>query len=162
MNSPITYRSEPTAADIENVREIVVSTGFFFDHEVEVAVELIEERLNKGLEESGYYFLFAESNGQTVAYACYGTIACTVGSYDLYWIATHNDFRGKGIGKELLRQVEYNIKAMGGRAIYIETSAKTQYEPTQRFYDSCGYLREALLKDFYAENDDKIIFSKKV
>jgi len=162
MGSQIAYRTEPTTADIENIREIIVSTGFFFDHEIDVAVELVEERLDKGLDESGYYFLFADTDGKTVAYACYGTIACTVGSYDLYWIATHNDYRGKGIGKDLLCQVENDIKGMGGRAIYIETSAKPQYEPTQKFYDSCRYLREALLKDFYAENDHKIIFSKNV
>ncbi len=162
MGSQIAYRTEPTTADIESIREVIVSTGFFYDHEIDVAVELVEERLDKGLDESGYYFLFADTDGKTVAYACYGTIACTVGSYDLYWIATHNDYRGKGIGKDLLRQVENDIKRMGGRAIYIETSARPKYEPTQKFYDSCGYLREALLKDFYAENDHKIIFSKKV
>ena len=39
--------------------EIVQSTGFFYDHEIEIAVELVTERLTHG-ESTGYYFVFAE------------------------------------------------------------------------------------------------------
>jgi hypothetical protein len=46
--------------DSHNIREIVNSTGFFYNHEVEVAVELLEERLKTGIER-GYYFVFADA-----------------------------------------------------------------------------------------------------
>jgi len=52
----ITWREEPRPSDRKRVREIVVSSGFFSEAEIEVAVELVQERLNKGIE-SGYYFL---------------------------------------------------------------------------------------------------------
>jgi ribosomal protein S18 acetylase RimI-like enzyme len=159
MRNQMSLRAEPSQADIENVRDIIISTGFFQNHEIDVAVELVEERLQKGIE-SGYFFIFVEIDGRTVAYACYGTIPCTIGSWDLYWIATHNNFRGKGIGKKLLAEVEKHIKELGGRTVYIETSLKPQYEPTQYFYDSAGYAREAVLKDFYDVNDHKVIYSR--
>ena len=39
--------------------------------------------------------------GETVVvgYACYGPIACTVASYDLYWIAVDPQFQRHGIGQ---------------------------------------------------------------
>jgi len=155
----ITFRTEVFKADIEAVREIVSSTGFFHDYEVPVAVELVEERLQKGVE-SGYHFVFAEVDGKTAAYSCYGEIPCTNGSYDLYWIVTHNDYRRMGIGKKLLAETEKNIKELGGRGIYVETASKEKYMPTRMFYVQCSYIKEAELKDFYEIGDNKVIYVK--
>jgi ribosomal protein S18 acetylase RimI-like enzyme len=158
MSNNLVYRYNPVRADIKSVEEIVASTGFFLPHEVPVAIELIQERLDKGIE-SGYQFIFVEVNGKTIAYACYGEIPCTKGSFDLYWIVTHNDFRGKGIGKQLLIEVEKQIKVIGGRVIYIETSSKPLYEPTRKFYENYGCKTEAILKDFYDLNDSKYLYT---
>ena len=46
------------------------------------------------------------------------------------------------------------------RQVYIETSNREQYAPTRGFYLRCGYRQEALLKDFYAVGDDKVIYGK--
>jgi len=154
-------RAEVRPSDVETVRAIVVSTGFFAAHEVAVAVELVQERLHRG-PASGYLFIFAELDGRTVAYACYGPVACTVGSFDLYWIVVHNEFRGRGLGRRLLGEVERRVAAGGGRRIYVETSSRDQYAPTRRFYESCGYVAEARLADFYAPGDAKIIYSRQM
>ena len=158
----------------EAIREIVASTGFFHDFEIDVAVELVDERLARGLP-SEYYFLFLDeaATGTPIGYACFGPIACTVGSVDLYWIAVHDDHRGRGLGQLILREAERRIAAglphpthpaeiIRGRRIYIETSAKPQYAPTHSFYTRCGYHAEARFADFYAPGDDKLVFSKKL
>ena len=49
----LSYRLDARADDIARVREIVESTGYFYDHEVDVAVELVEERLARGEKSSG-------------------------------------------------------------------------------------------------------------
>jgi D-alanine-D-alanine ligase len=146
-------------SDLDAVRDIVASTGFFSSAEVDVAVELVQERLTRGVA-SGYHFVFAERAGRTFGYACYGPIACTIGSFDLFWIAVHDDFRGHGLGRLLLRTSEQKIAQAGGRRIYIETSGRPQYEPTQQFYEHCGYTREAVLAEFYAPGDDKVVYCK--
>lgn len=161
IEKTITYREIPIPADKESIREIIESSGFFSSDETDVAVELVEERLTKGVR-SGYYFLFAECDGKIVAYTCFGPIACTAASYDLYWIAVHDDFRGSGIGKELLKRSEAIIAAQGGKRIYIETASREQYEPTRSFYLRCGYHEEAVLKDFYSPGDDKVIYAKAI
>lgn len=155
------FRSEVRESDIETIREIVISTGFFREDEVIVAVELAEERLSKG-KSSGYEFLFLESGGKTVAYSCYGLIPCSLLSYDLYWIVTHNDFRGKGLGSALLNKTEENIHQLGGKAVYIETSSQDKYLPTQNFYLKNRYDLKARFEDFYDIGDDKLVFVKKI
>jgi hypothetical protein len=57
-----------------------------------------------------------------------------------------------------LEQTEQLIRKAGGRQVYIETSNRGQYAPTRDFYLRCGYVQEALLKDFYAVGDDKVIY----
>jgi ribosomal protein S18 acetylase RimI-like enzyme len=157
----VTFREEVRANDPGVVRDIVASTGFFHDHEIDVAVELVDERLQKG-PDSGYLFLFAEQDGRTVGYSCYGEVACTKGSYDLYWIAVHDDLRGRGIGGLLLRQTEERMARLHGRAIWVETSGKEKYLPTRKFYLRCGYQEAAVLQGFYADGDDKVVYVKRL
>ena len=157
LSEPIRFREEVFPSDVETVLDLTTSTGYFSKEEIAVAVELVEERLAKGLR-SGYHFLFAEHGGRVVGYTCFGPIACTVASYDIYWIAVLEDFRGSGIGKRLLDRTEGTIEALGGERIYVETSSRTQYQPTRSFYQRCGYAKEAVLKDFYAPGDDKTVF----
>ena len=78
----ITFRTIPEKRDIQRVMEIVESTKFFYDHEVEIAAELVAERLSQG-ESTGYYFVFAEVDGVTAAYSCYGHIEMTKSCFDL-------------------------------------------------------------------------------
>lgn len=153
------FRYNVLPSDRVTVREIIESTGFFRPDEVDVAVELVDERLAKG-EASGYFFIFAEEEGRVLGYACYGPIACTVGSYDLFWIAVHQDVQGKGLGRALLTESERLIRERAGRHIYIETSGKPQYLPTRRFYERCDYRNIAVLPNFYDAGDDKVILVK--
>ena len=157
--SEVTFRDRVGDDDKDTVRGILESTGFFYPEEIKTAVELVEERLSKG-DSSGYFFLFAEEAGKTIGYACFGPIACTLASYDLFWIAVRGDNRGKGVGKQLLSKSEATIRRMGGRRIYVETSAKDLYAPTRSFYLKAGYRQEAELEDFYGPGDSKVIYVK--
>jgi len=155
----ITYRQNIKPSDLGAILNIVEGSGFFSAAEIDLARELAEDRLDHG-QQSSYQFLFAEDSGQVVGYTCYGLIPATAGSYDLYWIAVSDAMRGRGLGKILLQKTEALIRGMGGKQLYAETSSRDQYAPTQRFYESCHYIPEAILMDFYASGDSKIIYSK--
>lgn len=157
----VTFRTIPGKRDIKRVMEIVESTKFFYDHEVEIAAELVAERLSHG-ESTGYHFVFAEVDGVTAAYSCFGPITMSKTSFDLYWIATHNDFRGKGIGRKLLDETCKQAKEMGCNILIAETSGLEHYAPTRAFYDSNQFDLEARLKDFYAMGDDKLFYTKRI
>jgi len=155
----IKFRTKVLEEDKNNVHDILESSNFFYDFELEVAVELVQEYLDYGIE-SDYIFLFAELEGRTIAYSCFGLIPVTKHSYDLYWIGVHGDFRGSGLGKLLMHETERIIKDLGGKNIYIETSSKEKYLPTQKFYDKCNCELIARIIDFYDEGDDKLLYKR--
>lgn len=159
MKDEIVLRDHVLPSDAGQVRDILLSTGFFSAEEVQMGGELVEERLKKGLA-SGYFFLFAEQNGIVAGYTCYGNIPCTKGSFDLYWIAVRRDRQNMGLGKRLITETERAIMAMGGQRVYIETSSRDIYASTRAFYVKAGYKNEVVLEDFYAPGDGKHIFSK--
>lgn len=153
------WRHDLQAEDPERIRRLVTITGFFNPAEIDVAEELVRERLAKGAA-GGYHFVMAEHYGRLVGYACYGPIAGSANSFDLYWIAVHPDFQRRGLGRRLIRESERLIHRAGGRRIYVDTSQRAEYASTRIFYENSGYRLEALLPDFYAPGDGKAIYCK--
>jgi D-alanine-D-alanine ligase len=153
------FRYEARPQDVEVVRSMTAATGFFHSYEIDVAIELVEDRLEKGTS-SDYSFVFLEKDSRLIGYACYGLIPCTESSYDIYWIVVHPDFKRQGIGRIILTETERLIGKAGGRRIYIDTSQSEKYLSTHAFYQQCGYVIESILKDFYAPGDGKVIFCK--
>ncbi len=153
------FRYEPRPSDVAAIRELVSATRYFHPYEVDVAVELVEDRLAKG-NASEYFFVFYDTDDRLSGYACYGPIACTQNSYDIYWIAVQPDRQRRGIGRIILDETERLIRKAGGYRIYIDTSESETYHSTRAFYLQCGYHIESILKDFYSPGDGKMIFCK--
>jgi len=145
--------------DPERIRYLVQATGFFAPAEIQVAEELAQERLSRG-DASGYHFVMADCGDRLIGYTCYGPIACTLSSFDMYWIAVHPQSQGKGMGRRLIEQTERLIRKSGGTRIYVETSQRPQYDGTRAFYERMDYRREAVVPDFYAPGDGKVIYCK--
>ncbi len=159
LMNKFSFRRQIKSSDIEAIADIVESSGFFSDEEIEIAIELAEEKLDQK-EACSYQFLFAEEEERLIGYTCYGLIPATTASYDLYWIVVAQDLRGHGLGTLLMTETQRLIGLSGGKQIYAETSSRNQYKPTHNFYETCGYKKEAFLKDFYAQGDSKIIYAK--
>ena len=157
--SPLSWRSTPRASDPASVRALVRATGVFYEGETEVAEELAEEWVECG-EASGYHFLFAEVDGVMAGYSCFGPISLTWKRYDLYWIATHPDWQGKGIAREILHLSERRMRELGAVRAYVETSSRDVYLPARIFYERSLYRQEAEFKDFYNDGDHKIVYGK--
>ncbi|MBK5208140.1 MAG: GNAT family N-acetyltransferase [Flavobacteriaceae bacterium] len=156
------FRKQLKESDILAVKEILNSTGFFYDFEVEIAAELAQENFAKGEELSGYIFIIVEKDRKPVAFACYGKTPCTADSFDLYWIAVHQNQKGSGIGKILMKMIEEDVKKLGGKNIWIETAGRILYNPTRKFYENYGCELIAELPEFYGKDDSKIIYLLKV
>ncbi len=152
-------RSELRPEDRAPLIELLRSTGFFNAQELEVALELVDDRLAHG-PRSHYRFLVLEEEGTVVGYACWGVIHGTQASADLYWIAVRPDHQGRGLGGTLMEAAEGWMAQEGRVRVYLETSTRPQYEPTRAFYVRCGYRVVAELPDFYAPGDGKAIYFK--
>lgn len=149
-------------SDGELIQSLTARVELFEPEEITVVSELWQEYLQKGADESGYYFLLAVEDENLLGFACYGPRPLTSGTFDLYWIAVDSQFRNRGIGKKLLYAVEQDVKKLGGRILVAETSGKESYTPTRKFYQSAGYQAEAQIRDFYNEGDDLVIFTRRL
>lgn len=157
----IQWRDFVRAEDEGRIRGLVAATGFFTPDEIEIAAELVAERISKGAP-SGYEFVTAEIGDTLVGYACYGPIAGSDISHDLYWIAVQPEWRGRGIGELIMRRVEQAVGEKGGRQLYADTSSSTKYAATRAFYLAQGFKQSALLENFYRKGDGKVIFEKRL
>ena len=146
--------------DLLRIEEILKSTSFFYDFEIETALEIAGETLEKGSEASGYYWLRAADESGIIAFANYGKNSFSTHSWDLYWIAVHQDARNKKLGSKMLLEIENDVRSHGGKILWIETSGRPLYAPTEAFYQRNGYTLQASLKDFYGPGDPKQIYSK--
>jgi ribosomal protein S18 acetylase RimI-like enzyme len=155
----LTLRRSLEPADREPLEALIRATGFFNPEEIDVALELVDDRLANG-ESSHYRFLVGELDNRVAGYVCWGPIPGTIASADLYWIVVHPDFQGQGAGAALLRAAEEWMAAAGRTRVYVETSTRPQYLPTRAFYAACGYEIVSELVDFYAPGDGKATFLK--
>ena len=155
----IVFRDTLVDGDRDRIRALAEATGFFHAPEIDIAVELVGERLARGAA-SGYEFVLAEQRDELVGYTCFGRIPGTQSSFDLYWIAVHPGQQGRGLGRLLGAETERRVRAMGGTRVYAETSSRPQYLSTRAFYERVGYKLAEVLEDFYAPGDGRATYLK--
>ncbi len=163
MNRYMTKVSKGISAeDRKHIEEILRSTDFFYEFEIQTALEIADDTISKGTEKSGYYWMKVTDEEGFVAFANYGKNAFSTHSWDLYWIAVHQNSRNKKLGSLLLKEIENDVKINGGKILWIETSGRPLYASTEGFYLRNGYALQASLKDFYGPGDPKQIYSKEL
>lgn len=163
--------SAPAAADValaplsrehrDDVRTILEGTGFFREDEVATALEVLDAYFAHPEQDYTAVGAFTHS-GELLGYVCFGPTPCTLGTWDLYWIAVAAPAQGTGVGTVLLEEVEGRLARQRARLVLIETSSQPMYEPTRRFYLRHGYPEVARVPDFYSEGDDRVIYAKRI
>ena len=141
---------------------LLVSVDHFNKSESDCALELIDIYLENPTQTDYHVEVAEDAQARLRAYACWGPVPLTQGTYDLYWIATHPDSRGLGFGKALIAFVERKVMENSGRLLVAETSAKQSYEGTIAFYHRLGFEAASHIKDFYDVGDDRLIFIKRL
>ncbi len=149
-----------TGADRERIEAITRSAGLFREDEIQVALEVLDEAVS-GSPRNTYSVLGAEREGSLAGWICWGPTPCTLGTYDLYWMAVHRALQGSGIGTALLGEMERRLAGVA-RLIVIETAGRAEYAGTRAFYQSRGYTPMSVVPDFYAPGDDQVVFVKRV
>jgi ribosomal protein S18 acetylase RimI-like enzyme len=80
--------------------------------------------------------------------------------WNLLMIAVDPARHGAGLGTALMRTVEQQLGDEGARILLVDTSGSDPFKRTRSFYDMLQYEREARIRDYWAEGDDKITFRK--
>jgi ribosomal protein S18 acetylase RimI-like enzyme len=150
-----------TEADTPHLLELTEGTGVFKPHEIEALNEVLSD-YHGGAQELGHIAVTYEDKGRILGYAYYAPAAMTDRTWYLYWIAVKRDIHAKGIGSKLLRHAEDDIRQRKGRVLFIETSSLPHYELTRKFYLKHGYEITGVLRDYYSDGDDMVVFRKKL
>jgi len=151
--------SEPEERDA--ILAIVAQTGAFRPEETAVAREVLDAALSAG--PSGHYQSYSALAGaRVVGWVCFGPTPCTQGTFDLYWVAVDPRGQGRRVGTTLVTHAERLAVLRGARMMVVETAGRESYDAARRFYRKLGYQEHARVADFYAPNDDKVVYVKRL
>jgi ribosomal protein S18 acetylase RimI-like enzyme len=146
-----------TPADRGAIEAFSRAIPLFRPDEIEIALEVLDTSFKP--EQRDYTTLGAELDGRLVGWICWGPTPCTLGTYDMYWVAVDPSVQGAGVGSLLVAEMERRLVDQA-RLIVVETSGRREYGPTRAFYMGRGYRIAAKVPDFYAAGDDQVIFVK--
>jgi Acetyltransferases len=144
------------AADRAAVERLTRASGLFREDEIPVAVEVFHAA---AAGDPSYTALAAEIDGRVAGWICWGPTPCTVGTWDLYWMAVDPSLQGSGVGTALIREMEHRLAGLA-RVIVVETAGRADYAGTRAFYEARGYRAVATIPDFYAPGDDQVVYLK--
>jgi ribosomal protein S18 acetylase RimI-like enzyme len=111
---------------------------------------------------AGHRAVALEAARKVLGFAYFAAAAMTDRTWSLWWIVVDHEVQAGGLGGELLRYVEDEVRAAAGRQLLIETSSLPKYQLTQKFYLKYGYSQVAVVPDYYAEGDDMLFFAKRM
>ena len=71
-------------------------------------------------------------------------------------IAVHSDFQRRHIGSALIEHVKNRLQSQNIQRIYLEVSEKNK--STQQLYESMGFQKEGLRRDYYAKGEHAFLY----
>jgi ribosomal protein S18 acetylase RimI-like enzyme len=150
-----------TRADIPELITLTEGTKVFKPHEIEALGEVLDDYFAVN-HQHGHVAVTWEQEGKILGFAYYAPAAMTDRSWYLYWIAVRSQVQAKGIGAKMLHHAEQDIRRQNGRVLFIETSSLPHYDKTRKFYERQSYELTGVLRDYYSDGDDMVVFRKKL
>jgi len=145
------------ATDRDRIEAITRGVALFRDDEVPIALEVFDAAVAG---DSSYTAVVAAGErDEPIGWICWGATPCTLGTYDMYWVAVDPAAQGAGVGTRLVDEMERRL-AGSARMIIVETAGRPDYAGTRAFYTARGYREAAVIPDFYAPGDDKVVYLK--
>lgn len=146
-----------TQSDIYKIKKVIDSCELFPSEYLD---EMISDYFkNPNTEDIWYTYIDKES---PIAIGYCVPEKMTDGTYNLLAIGVLKESQGKGIAGEMMKYIELVLKQKNGRILIVETSSDDAQIAARNFYKKIGYAQEAVIRDFWKEGEDKIIFWKKI
>lgn len=151
----------PQPTDADSIARVAENSGVFTPAELAVVREMVAAFFHPDPRDDHAFVIYRNGNPLSVeGFACYGPTPLTERVWDLYWICVERAQQSKGIGSQLLQEIEAHLRAQHARAIYLETADSEAYRPARDFYERHCYERVAHIADFYAPGEGKVIYRK--
>lgn len=144
-------------SDVESLKEVLDSIELFPS---EMLDDMIADYFTNP--ESQDIWFTAEENGKPISIGYCAPEKLTEGTYNLYAIGVRGDIQGKGTGRQMMDFIEDHLRQNGQRILIVDTSGTEAFQLTRKFYENLNYTKEAVIRDFWEEGDDKVIYWKKL
>ncbi len=146
-----------SANDLPDLKEVLDSIDLFPSDMLE---DMISDFLDNP-ETEDIWFTEVE-NDKPISIGFCAPEKLTEGTYNLYAIGVRSDLQSSGTGSRMMAFIENYLKGKGHRILIVDTSGTDAFESTRRFYEKLGYDKEAVLRDFWADGDDKVVYRKRL
>jgi len=144
-------------SDIDGLKKVVDSSELFLSEYLD---EMISDYLNNP-ETQDIWFTNIDDNIPTAIGYCVPE-KLTNGTYNLLAIGVSQDSQRSGVATEMMSYIEKLLKQKDGRILIVETSSDDAQIGARKFYEKIGYTQMAVIKDFWNDGEDKIVFWKKL
>ncbi len=142
---------------LEELKKVVDSSGLFPSEYLD---DMIFDYLNNA-DTQDIWFTYIDSNIPTAIAYCVPE-KLTNGTYNLLAIGVSQNSQRNGVATEMMRYIEQQLKQKDGRILIVETSSDDAQIGARKFYEKIGYTQMAVIKDFWNDGEDKIVFWKKL
>ena len=143
--------------DIPYLKDVLNSIELFPSDMLE---EMVSDFFNNP--ETTEFWFTAVENEIPLAIGYCAPEKLTEGTFNLYAIGVKADKQGKGIGNRMMKFLEEKLRKEGQRILLVETSGTEDLKLTRKFYENLNYTKEAIIRDFWSEGDDKVIYWKRL
>ena len=144
-------------SDIPALKQVLDTIELFPS---EMLDDLIADYLNNPASEEIWFTETDNENPISIGYCAPEKL--TEGTYNLYAIGVRSDIQSKGTGSRMMNFIENHLKENGQRILIVDTSGTDEFKLTRAFYEKLDYRKEAVIRDFWNEGDDKVIYWKKL
>jgi ribosomal protein S18 acetylase RimI-like enzyme len=144
-------------SDIDGLKKVVDSSELFPSEYLD---EMISDYLSN-TETQDIWFTNIDDNTPTAIGYCVPEIL-TNGTYNLLAIGVSKDSQRSGIATEMMSYIEKLLKQKDGRILIVETSSDDAQIGARKFYEIIGYTQMAVIKDYWNDGEDKIVFWKRL
>lgn len=146
-----------THNDINGLKKVVDSSGLFPSEYLD---EMISDYLNNTDTQDIWFTYIDDNTPKAIGYCVPEKL--TNGTYNLLAIGVSHDSQRNGVATEMMHYIEQQLKQKDGRILIVETSSDDAQIGARKFYEKIGYIQMAVIKDFWNDGEDKIVFWKKL
>ena len=143
-----------TAADIPALQRVLDETQLF-------PSDMLPDMLAPTLTgDSPARWLTCQRDGVAIGLCFAEPEDLTDGTWNMRALALHTQYQGQGFGAALTHALEDHLRTDGQRMIIVDTSGTDDFAGTRGFYSHIGYTQVACIPNYWAKDDDKIVFLK--
>ena len=144
-------------SDLDSLKIVLDSCGLFPSEYLD---EMISDYFHN-LDTNEIWFTYVENDSPISIGYCIPE-KLTSGTYNLLAIGVSENHQRKGVAVEMMNFIEQKLKTIGARVLIVETSSDDAQIGARNLYQKLGYNQEAVIRDFWNEGEDKIVYWKKL